>query len=140
MRHVAVAIPIVAIGGLVALGAGQQRPQPQQTDFTNNQPVVGWRGRQPLDRGLGFVAYGQASGRRLQLARRPGVGRVCQNGTSMKPFVVLASSWLDTWYLSDGTGGLVPNGTRGLVSALAMGASAIAAPIAAAASHGARCT
>ena len=62
---------------------------------------------------------------------------VDQNGTSMKPFVVLASSWFDSWYPSDGTWGLVPYGTSGLVSALAMGARAIAPPIAAAASHGA---
>jgi hypothetical protein len=62
-------------------------------------------------------------------------GVVYQNGTSTKPFVVLASSWFDSWNPSDGTWGLVPYGTRGSVSALATGARAIAPPIAAAANH-----
>src|ERR1700720_964513 len=63
---------------------------------------------------------------------------VCQKGRSSWPAVVLASSWFDSWYPSTyGTWGLVPYGTRGLVSALAAGAKAIAAPIAAAANAGA---
>jgi hypothetical protein len=32
----------------------QQSAQPQQPDFTYNQSVVGWRVRQPGDRGLGL--------------------------------------------------------------------------------------
>ena len=47
---------------------------------------------------FGPVSYGPEPGQRLRLARWPGLGRVVyQNGTSMKPFVVLASSWFDTW-------------------------------------------
>src|SRR4051812_35608385 len=46
--------PIVAIGGLVPMGTGQQRVQPQQPDLADNQSVIGGRGGQPLDRGLGF--------------------------------------------------------------------------------------
>ena len=63
----AVAIPIVAVGGVVAVGPGQQRAQPQQPDVAYNQPLVGWRGRQPVDRGLGFghVALGTALQQRL---------------------------------------------------------------------------
>ena len=61
-RHGTVAIPIVAIACLVAVRPRQQCPQPQQPDFTDNQPVVGSRVRQPVDRLLGFgqVALGAA--------------------------------------------------------------------------------
>ena len=87
----------VLVGGRATLGAVKQ-------------PLV----RTGAEVAFGSLIYGPESGRRLLLARRPGVGRVVyQNGTSMKPFVVLASSWLDTWYLSDGTLGLVPCGTSG---------------------------
>jgi len=41
-RHRAVTLPIVAIGGVVAMGSCQQRPQPQQPDVADNQPVIGW--------------------------------------------------------------------------------------------------
>jgi hypothetical protein len=44
-RHVAVAIPIVAIGGVVAMGSCQQSPQPQQPDVAYHQTLIGWRGR-----------------------------------------------------------------------------------------------
>jgi len=53
-RHIAVAIPIVAIGGVVAIGSCQQCAQPQQPYSADNRSVVGWRVRQPGDRGLGF--------------------------------------------------------------------------------------
>ena len=33
----------------------QQRPQPQQPDVADHQSLIGWRGRQPVDRGLGFL-------------------------------------------------------------------------------------
>jgi hypothetical protein len=66
-RHVAVAIPIVAIGDLIAFRPCQQRAQPQQPDVAQNQTLVGWRGRQPVDRGLGVneVAVGTALQQRL---------------------------------------------------------------------------
>ena len=44
-RHGAVAIPIVAVGRVVAAGPRQQRAQPQQPDVADNQSVIGWRGR-----------------------------------------------------------------------------------------------
>jgi hypothetical protein len=44
-RHVAVAIPIVAMGGLVAVSPRQQSPQPQQPNLTYHQTVIGGRGR-----------------------------------------------------------------------------------------------
>ena len=53
-RHGAVAIPIVAVGGLVAVSPRQQRAQPQQPDRRVSPTLVAWRGRQPVDRGLGF--------------------------------------------------------------------------------------
>ena len=43
--HRAVAIPIVAVGGLIAVGPRQQRAQPQQPDVAYHQTLVGWRGR-----------------------------------------------------------------------------------------------
>jgi hypothetical protein len=36
------------------MGLCQQCAQPQQGDFSYSQAVVGWRVRQPGDRGLGF--------------------------------------------------------------------------------------
>ena len=82
----------VLVGGHATLGAFEQ------PDLRTGAEVA-----------FGAVTYGPEPGRRIQLAQRPGIGRaVYQNGTSMKPFVVLASSWFDTWYLSDGTLGLVP--------------------------------
>jgi hypothetical protein len=33
-RHCAVVVPIVALGGFIPTGAGQQRPQPQKPDLT----------------------------------------------------------------------------------------------------------
>ena len=40
-RHVAVAVPIVAIGGVVAMGSCQQCAQPQQPDVAHHQTVIG---------------------------------------------------------------------------------------------------
>jgi hypothetical protein len=42
--HGAVAIPIVAIRGLVAVNLGEQRAQPQQPDVTHHETLIGWRG------------------------------------------------------------------------------------------------
>ena len=53
-RHLAVAIPIVAVGVLVTTSPCQQCAQPQQPDFAYHQSLVAWRGRQSVDRGLGF--------------------------------------------------------------------------------------
>ena len=66
-RHGAVAIPIVAIGGLVVLRAGEQRTHPQQPDVAYHPPLVTLGGRQPGDRGLGFgdIAVGTALQQRL---------------------------------------------------------------------------
>ena len=44
-RHVAVAIPIVAIRGVVAVSPRQQCAQPQQPDVAYHQTFIGWRGR-----------------------------------------------------------------------------------------------
>jgi hypothetical protein len=41
-RHVAVAIPVFTIAGLVTVGTGQQRAQPQQPDVAYHQTLVGW--------------------------------------------------------------------------------------------------
>jgi hypothetical protein len=79
-----------------------------------------WRGEQ-------FDAHGF-------IVRSPGSH---QKGRSSPPAVWSASSWFETWNPTDGTCGSVPYGTRGLVSALAMGAKANPAPIAAAANAGA---
>jgi hypothetical protein len=58
---------------------------------------------------FGAVAYTPALADGCSLLDVLGLGRVVyQNGTSTKPFVVLASSWFDTWYPSDGTWGSVP--------------------------------
>ena|ERR1700682_5243475 len=43
-RHGAVAVPIVAVGVLVTVSLGQQRPEPQQPDVTYHQTLVGRRG------------------------------------------------------------------------------------------------
>ena len=66
-RHGAVAIPIVAVGGLVAVSPRQQCAHPQQPDVAYHQPLVGLGGRQPVDRGLGFghVTVGTALQQRL---------------------------------------------------------------------------
>ncbi len=53
-RHRAVAIPEVRVSPGIAVSPRQQSPEPQQADFADNQSVVGWRVRQPGDRGLGF--------------------------------------------------------------------------------------
>ena len=50
-RHVAVAIPEVAIGGFVTTRPGQQRPQPQPGDFVQNEPWIGRCRRQPVNGG-----------------------------------------------------------------------------------------
>jgi hypothetical protein len=56
-RHVTVAIPILAVGGLVAVSAGPQCTQPQEPDFTDDRTVAG-HGCQPGDRGFGFSHVG----------------------------------------------------------------------------------
>jgi hypothetical protein len=38
----------------IAVSLRQQRTQPQQPDVAYHQTLIGWRGRQPLDRDLGF--------------------------------------------------------------------------------------
>ena len=53
-RHVAVAVTIVAIGGVVAMCSCQQRTKPQQPDLAYHQTLIRWRVRQPGDRCLGF--------------------------------------------------------------------------------------
>ena len=53
-RHGAVAVPVVAVGGLVAASLGEQCAQAQHPDFKYREPVVGWGGCQPLDGGVGF--------------------------------------------------------------------------------------
>ena len=55
-------IPKVAVAGVIAVSAGQQRMQPQQPDIKNGRSV-GRRGCQPGDRPLGFghVAVGAGS-------------------------------------------------------------------------------
>jgi hypothetical protein len=47
-RHRAVAIPIVTVGGLIAVGTGQQRAHAQKLDFIQDESGVGWHGGQPL--------------------------------------------------------------------------------------------
>ena len=61
-RHVAVAIPEVRVSLGIAVSRRQQCPQPQQPDVTYHQTLIGWRGRQSLNRDLGFghVAVGRA--------------------------------------------------------------------------------
>ena len=53
-RHVAVAIPMVAIAFIVTVSLCQQRTQLQQPDVAHHETLFGWRRRQPLDRGFGF--------------------------------------------------------------------------------------
>src|ERR1700756_4681017 len=53
-RHVGVALP--EGGGRRAFAATprQDAPAPQQPDLAYHQTLIGWRGRGPLDGGLGF--------------------------------------------------------------------------------------
>src|SRR5580693_3711685 len=53
-RHIAVAVPELRVSRGIAVCPCQQRPQPQQPDLAYHQTLIGWRGRQPLDRGFGF--------------------------------------------------------------------------------------
>src|ERR1700722_9441997 len=53
-RHVAVAIPEFGVSRGITVSPRQQSPQPQQPDVAYHQTLVGWRGRQPVDGGLGF--------------------------------------------------------------------------------------
>jgi hypothetical protein len=43
-RHVAVAVPIRAVGGLVSASTGQKSVQSQQADLAYHQTVIGWHG------------------------------------------------------------------------------------------------
>src|SRR6202165_3016103 len=74
---------------------------------------------------------------RLQLARRPGLGCVVHQEARSTPPWACSPSGLIGAPSTYGTWGSAPDGTRGSVLALATGARAIAAPIAAAANHGA---
>ena len=44
-RHVAVAIPVFAIAGIVTVSPRQQSLQPQQPDLAYHQTLIGWRFR-----------------------------------------------------------------------------------------------
>jgi hypothetical protein len=44
-RHVAAAIPVFAIAGIVTVSPRQQSLQPQQPYFADNETVIGWRFR-----------------------------------------------------------------------------------------------
>src|SRR5262245_46798073 len=67
-RHGAVAVPVVAIGDLVAAAAGQQSPQSQQNEIAIGPSVEPRFGGQALDRSLGLlnVAAGAAFQRGLR--------------------------------------------------------------------------
>ena len=52
--QLAVAIPKVAIAGLVAASFGQHGTQPQHHDVAGDPPIIAIYRRQPLDRRLGF--------------------------------------------------------------------------------------
>src|ERR1700747_971375 len=54
IRHVAVAIPEIRVSRGIAARPRQPSPQPQQPDVAYRQTLIGWRGCQPLERGLGF--------------------------------------------------------------------------------------
>ena len=54
MSPCAVAVPIVAVDGFVTEGPGEQCTNPQQPDVAYNQTLIGGRGGQALDRGVGF--------------------------------------------------------------------------------------
>ena len=53
-RHVAVPIPVFAIAGLVIASPRYKSPEPQQPDVSYHQALIGRRGQESLDRGLGF--------------------------------------------------------------------------------------
>jgi hypothetical protein len=44
-RHVAVAIPVVAIAGIVTVSPRQKSAEPQQPDLAYHQTLIGRRGR-----------------------------------------------------------------------------------------------
>jgi hypothetical protein len=54
-RHGAVAVTIVAVGGLVSASAGQQHPQSRQRYLVHYEAGIGGRGRQLVYRTLGLV-------------------------------------------------------------------------------------
>ena len=66
-RHVAVAIPEIRVRRGIAVSPRQESPQPQQPDLAYHQTLIGWRFRQPGDRGLGFghVTVGPMSAHEL---------------------------------------------------------------------------
>src|ERR1700751_4537851 len=61
-RHVAVPIPEIRVSRVIAVSPRQKSPQAQQPDLAYHQTLFGWRGRYPLDRGLGLdqVTLGRA--------------------------------------------------------------------------------
>ena len=82
----------VVVGGHATLGAVKQSRVCTDAEFALDAVFT------PRSRADGYSVLGG-----------PALWRVVyQNGTSTKPFVVLASPWFDEWYPNDGTGGLVP--------------------------------
>ena len=61
----------IAVGGLVATGAGQQRAEPQQIDLAVHHLAVRGGG-EPLDRGLGFLQIGLAAAGQQRLDEHAG--------------------------------------------------------------------
>ena len=53
-RHFAVVIQEVRVSDGIIPAAGQQRPQSQRPDVAHHQTLIGWRDRQPVNRGPGF--------------------------------------------------------------------------------------
>ena len=44
-RHVAVAVPIVAIGSVVTVSPRQKSTESQHPDVAHHETLIGWRGR-----------------------------------------------------------------------------------------------
>src|SRR6185312_14533051 len=53
-RHVAVAIPQVRVSRGITVSPRQESAEPQQPDVAHHQTLIGRRGRQTVDRRLGF--------------------------------------------------------------------------------------